>query len=99
MRKTTYFFLVSLSLVLPVWLVGHWSGVFPSPAEMAFSEWGLITLVMVLPVASAAALTLAALRAIGRDRQLSEREKRKWIEKIFFFSVIAAAVYFARRLR
>jgi len=94
MRHTTYRFLSLVVLVLPVWLVGSWLGIVPPVADTAFANLGVGTLVVILPVVAAGVLTIAALRSVQRDTTMSDAEKRKWRDFLFFATFIAAMLYF-----
>jgi hypothetical protein len=99
MSKPLYRMLIVVVLVLPAWFVGYQLGILPSIAESAFGNLGLGTAVVIVPIIAASILTVAALRAAQNDTALSNTEKRKWRDFIFFFQIIGAVAYFHGRFR
>jgi len=98
MRRTLFWGLTLTVLILPIWLILSWSGALPTIPSSALVDLSLGTAVVIVPVLAMGFLTVWALRRIDRDQRLSETEKRRWRDFVFFFAPLGATLYLYKHL-
>jgi heme/copper-type cytochrome/quinol oxidase subunit 2 len=98
MQRTFLGVLASTVLVLPIWVVLSWTGALPEINASSLVELGLGTAVIIIPVIAMGVLTIWALRRIEKDQELSETQKRRWHDFVFFFAPLGATLYLYHHL-